>query len=342
MEYLSHNKTFSCGVFGLGHFGYALLKHVSELTFPKLTQVVAYDRNKDVLDSLSFNQTHPKIFKNYIFDKEVNYTYTVDEFFAQSDIVIFAVSSSGMKSVFESSKPYLKKKHIVMNTVKALFNDGRRYSELFYTYFPDCSYAVLSGGTIASDLFNAKLLGADLACANFQMAEWLSQVFASSYFKLYPTNDIIGVEYAAAFKNVISILGGICSGMGLCYGTQTYVISRCANEIAKFMNCLYNANLSTFNIGSQCWGNDLWMSCTGNTRNRNFGIMMGKKGGLNFVLEELSRTGTTLEGLKTIKVLPLLLKETKVKDYPLLHGMNNIFNNGESLLKLNHYLSLVI
>src|SRR5690606_30568015 len=138
------------------------------------------------------------------------------------------------------------------------------------------TYAMLAGGTIATDLFHQEPLGADIACENEGALAKLAKVFESRNLFVYPTTDLTGVEYASAFKNVISVMAGITSGMGFSYGAETHIISRCAYEVERVVTGELGGSEETFRMNSQCWGNDLWMSCTGNTRNREFGILLGR------------------------------------------------------------------
>jgi len=86
-------------------------------------------------------------------------------------------------------------------------------------------------------------------------------------------------------------------------------------------------NSYVFSIHSQCWGNDLWMSCTGNTRNREFGTLIGKGYSPVKALNHMKRTHKTVEGLNTIEAL------TKFKlsnQFPILQAIYDIVINNKN------------
>jgi len=70
----------------------------------------------------------------------------------------------------------------------------------------------------------------------------------------------------------------------------------------------------TFGIQSQCWGNDLWMSSTGNTRNREFGILLGQGMTVDWAIKKMKKEEKTIEGLKTIQALRNI---KALRNYPL-------------------------
>jgi glycerol-3-phosphate dehydrogenase (NAD(P)+) len=125
------------------------------------------------------------------------------------------------------------------------------------------------------------------------------------------TTDLIGVEHAGAFKNVIAICAGMVRGLGFSYGAETHLISRMAQEVEAFCIRSFGAARETFSIGSQCWGSDLWMSCTGTTRNRALGELLGQGQSLQEANEQMASQQKTVEGVQTLRALDPILQ-----DYP--------------------------
>ena len=65
----------------------------------------------------------------------------------------------------------------------------------------------------------------------------------------------------------------------------------------------------TFSIGSQCWGSDLWMSCTGDTRNRALGELLGQGKSLDEANRIMAEQNKTVEGVQTLRALKPLLEQ---------------------------------
>jgi len=220
-------------------------------------------------------------------------------------------------------KPYLKNNVIVVNTAKALDSEDMTFSNLFEKVIGEHgTYAMMAGGSIAKDLFHHEPLGIDIACKNNDAALVLKDLFKSENVKIYLLKDVVGVELASAFKNVVSIFAGIVSGLGMSFGSETHYISRFSKEIQD-ISVKWGADKETFNMERQCWGNDLWMSCLGNTRNREFGFFLGSGKSVLEAKEIMKNENKTVEGLSTILILDKITQDDR-KDYLLLSSTIDI------------------
>jgi glycerol-3-phosphate dehydrogenase (NAD(P)+) len=325
-------------IYGIGNFGYAWVKHFDAMSDDSI-EVVAYDRDPTVVESLRSSRTHPFLHKGVTLSDRVTFASTPEELVSGADVVLLSVTSDATREVISSMCPHLSDGVTLVNTAKALDNKtGAPLSTIVSESMGDTpyTYALLSGGTIAADLFAQEPLGIDLACADTTCASDLVTLFTSSNLRVYQSQDLSGVEYAGALKNVIAILAGIIHGMGFSYGSETHVISRCAGEIQDLVTTHLGGSPATFDMSSQCWGNDLWMSCTGNTRNRAFGVLLGQGKSISQALAEMAAQHKTVEGVRTIAVLDTL---EGISNYPLLHFLYQYIE--KESVDLSHLKTLI-
>jgi glycerol-3-phosphate dehydrogenase (NAD(P)+) len=317
-------------IYGVGNFGYAILKHLDKYMDKNNHSLFAYEYEKEVLEHLREHHEHLFLHKGVKVSKNITFVNDVEELVSDADVLVVAVTSNATKSVISQIKPYLKKGMILLNTAKALDNQtGDLLSKTYENELKDFdySYSMLAGGTIASDMFKHDPLGIDIASKDEKTLKVLKELFESESLNVYTTTDLMGVEYAASFKNVISIFAGIMKGIGFSYGSETHIISRGAHEIEKLIMSKFNADKETFSMGSQCWGNDLWMSCTGNTRNREFGILIGKGMSVDDALEDMNNRRRSVEGINTIRIMDEVIDV--YHDYPLFKGLKDIVIEGK-------------
>ena len=142
-----------------------------------------------------------------------------------------AIEKKRVITVMTDTYDNLKDGAIILNTAKALeIGTSKIFSEVIKEEITSTSInysiAKLSGGTFAVDLVNDVPLGADIACENPSALKILQEIFHGTTLRIYGNTDLIGVEYAGAFKNVIAIFTGIINGLGLPYGSETHMISR--------------------------------------------------------------------------------------------------------------------
>lgn len=318
-------------IYGIGAFGFAITKHLSEnLKGNSQYSLFAYDRDPKLMRKLQQERKHLFHHSKVKINKKVIFVNTPGELLDEADILILAVTSKAIPEVVKQCQKYLAKDIIIVNLAKALYyKTGQRFSQVIAGILKGKSYsfAVMGGGTIASDLFHHEPLGIDIASKDKKTLNILRKIFTSDNLNVYTTSDIVGVEYAGAFKNVISILAGIICGLGFSYGSETHFITRAAHEVAGFLKKKAKVAPQTFSIQSQCWGNDLWLSCTGNTRNRQYGLLIGKGNSPSQAIKIMGKRHKTVEGVNTIKILKQLLSNNN--QYPIMQGVYEIVIRGK-------------
>jgi len=310
---------------GLGNFGYAILKHLDRHKRSQY-QIYAFDRNPKVMARLRGYRRHLRIKPDHKISKDIILPSNLEEVFPVIDILILAITAASIPEVLKQLNQLSRqrKKLLIINTAKALApKTGERLEKIIaQQLIHPHTYVCIAGGTIAEDLYNSYPLGATVASTSSRARNQAERLLGSRNFRLYHTRDVAGTEYCAAFKNVISIFAGIISGLGWPYGSETYFISRFSREVESFVYSECKGQLKTFSMDSQCWGNDLWMSCTGKTRNREFGYLIGKGLSVNQAFIKMQKSKKSIEGLATIKVLPKLVKN--FSSYPFLQVMTQI------------------
>jgi glycerol-3-phosphate dehydrogenase (NAD(P)+) len=147
------------------------------------------------------------------------------------------------------------------------------------------------------------------------VAEYVQQIFATPYFRVYTHDDVIGVELGGAVKNVIAIASGIVDGLGLGLNTRAALITRGLTEMQR-LGIKLGANPHTFS-GLTGVG-DLVLTCTGHlSRNHTVGKLIGEGKQLADILAEMKMVA---EGVKTAKSLYNLSRKIGV-EMPISHAV---------------------
>ncbi len=335
---MSTDKPLNVSIYGIGSFGYALLKHLDRKADDTFT-LSAYDYDEKLMNHFIARRKHLYVQRSAKISERPSFAKSPEELLRKCDVLILAVSSDSTKEVMQNIRTFAKKPITIVNTAKALDkNTGDRLSKIASRELSgiDYSYAFLAGGTIANDLFKHEPLGIDLACDNAAVLKILQPIFESNNLHVYTTSDLAGVEYAAAFKNIISILAGIVYGLGFSYGAETHAISKTAQLIADACVQTLGADPETFSMGRQCWGNDLWMSSTGKTRNRQLGIMLGKGVPASEALRAMHSSGKLVEGVNTLQVLDKVKGIREIEPIKLLYDL--LIDQSSDVLRIKNYL----
>ena len=154
-------------------------------------------------------------------------------------------------------------------------------------------YAIVSGPTFAAELAAGVPSAAVIASAEVEIARRLQELMSTDRFRLYRSDDVVGVELGGAAKNVIAIAAGIATGLGLGHNTLAALITRGLHEMVR-LGVASGGRAQTFS-GLAGLG-DLVLTCTGGlSRNRRTGIELaaGKS------LEEIqAATSMVAEGVR--------------------------------------------
>lgn len=332
------NELRKVGVYGVGHFGFAMLRHLQRRT-PERLSLIAFDRDTEIRRCLAQERRHPHHGDGASLRPEVRIADSVETLLADLDALILAVTSNSTRQVAShlARAPWTGPL-VLINTAKALdYKTGRRLSELVNEALTPASkpftYAALAGGTIATDLLEHEPLGMTLACENDRALEAIKRLLSSPNLWVETTTDLVGVEYAGAFKNVIAICAGMVRGLGHSYGSVTHLISRLAREIENLCVTSLGARRETFSTGSQCWGSDLWMSCTGQTRNSALGRLLGQGLTLDQANHAMAQQRKTVEGVQTLRAIETLVRQ-HADELPLLSIAKEIILDGAPASRL--------
>lgn len=249
-----------------------------------------------------------------------------------SDMIIFGVPSSFVRSTAKEVSAYIAKDTIVLNAGKGL-EDGtfKTLSEILEEEIPQAKIAVLSGPSHAEEVAREVPTAVVIASKSKETAEFIQKECSSSVLRMYVNTDVLGCELGGALKNIIALCAGICDGLGYGDNTKAAVMTRGMHEIVK-LGLAMGGKSETF--GGLTGMGDLIVTCTSmHSRNRRAGILIGK----GVSPDEAVKQVGTVEGYFCCKAAYHLAKEKNVS-MPITEELYNILYNGadvkQSLNKL--------
>lgn len=232
--------------------------------------------NKEFLPGVSFG------------DYDITFTSNISEAAAYGEIIVSAVPSKAVRATAQLLGKYADGK-ILVNVSKGIDEEKLcRLSEVFAEEMPSSTIAVLSGPSHAEEVAKRIPTTNVIACNSLSAAQMLQDVFMTPSFRVYTNNDIAGVEFGGAFKNIIALCAGITDGLGYGDNTKAALMTRGIREITRLGVCL-GAKEETFS-GLSGIG-DLIVTCTSiHSRNRRAGILIGQGKSLEEALREVHMT----------------------------------------------------
>lgn len=134
--------------------------------------------------------------------------------------------------------------------------------------------AALSGPSHAEEVARDMPTSVVAAAKDRHIAEMVQDLFMAPMFRVYTTDDVVGVELGAALKNVIALCAGICDGLGFGDNTKAALMTRGLSEMARLGQAM-GGRRETF--AGLTGAGDLMVTCTSqHSRNRRCGILIGQ------------------------------------------------------------------
>ncbi len=182
--------------------------------------------------------------------------------------------------------------------------------------------AVLSGPSFAVEVAQGLPTALTLASADGAFAQRMAGLLNSARFRIYSSQDVVGVEIGGAVKNVMAIAAGISDGLGFGHNARAELITRGLAEIAR-LGAASGARPETF-FGLSGIG-DLILTCTGDlSRNRTVGLRLGRGERLKDILEDLHHVA---EGVSTAQEVCRLASGLGV-DMPISDAVYRVLYHG--------------
>jgi len=233
------------------------------------------------------------------------------------DMVLVVVPSHVMRETTLKMAGHISKNTIIASASKGIEN--KTYltmtgvmRETLTEIAPD-QLAVVSGPSFASEVARKQPTVVTAASRNAETAALVQQVLATPYFRVYTSNDLIGVELGGSLKNVIAIAAGVIDGLKLGLNTRAALITRGMTEIRR-LGLKMGANPRTF-TGLAGFG-DLILTCTGHlSRNHTVGQKIGQGEKVKDILGQMRMVA---EGVKTAKSVYDLSRSLGV-EMPISH-----------------------
>ncbi|MHA1558776.1 MAG: NAD(P)H-dependent glycerol-3-phosphate dehydrogenase [Alphaproteobacteria bacterium] len=254
---------------------------------------------------------------NILVTSDLSYARKIDYLFWVLPAQVTASVAQQLSGQIPKSVPIiLCSKGIDSNST--VISEKSLLTNILATYFEN-TIMVLSGPNLAFEVAKGLPAAATLASHNIIEAQEIANALWNDFFKLYPHNDVIGVQIIGALKNVLAIATGIIIGKRLGINALASVISRGSVEIQRFA-LAFGALADTFLTLSAV--GDIIATCAHPmSRNTKVGIALGQ-GDRSVILQK----AFLAEGVQTAKMVFELAKTKKIP-MPISNAVYNILYN---------------
>jgi glycerol-3-phosphate dehydrogenase (NAD(P)+) len=308
-------------ILGAGSWGTALAVHLGRAGH----DVRLWGRQDGLVDELRARRANAVYLPDVVLPAPVRPTGALGEALAGARFVVFAVPSHGLRAIVRQAAAFVPPDAIVVSAAKGL-EEGtlQRMSEVIGEELPQPSrVVVLSGPSFAAEVARGRPTAVLAASADADAAAAVQHEFRGPTFRLYRSDDVVGVEVGGATKNIIAIAAGVVEALGLGHNALAALITRGLAEMSR-LACALGGRRDTL-AGLSGLG-DLVLTCTGPySRNRHVGIELGRGRPLEEVLAGMKMVA---EGVRTTHAALALGARMRV-ELPITEQMEEVLAHGK-------------
>ncbi|GHO86563.1 NAD(P)H-dependent glycerol-3-phosphate dehydrogenase [Dictyobacter formicarum] len=231
------------------------------------------------------------------FPEAIRVTSDSAEVVHQKDLLLLVTPSQKLRDNLRILAPHLSPETILVNASKGIeINSLQRMTEVIGEEIPGSHLriAALSGPNLSREVAEGKPTAAVVAAYNPEVARTVQNIINFNTFRVYTSNDVIGVELGGALKNIIAIGAGFNDGLGYGENAKAAIITRGLAEISR-LGVAAGANPLTF-AGLAGMGDLVGTCASPLSRNQQLGrrLASGEK-----LADILQSTHSVAEGVST-------------------------------------------
>lgn len=280
-----------CAVLGAGAWGTALASLLAENGH----ETTIWCLEPDVAETITQSAANPRFLAGAALCPALRGTTDKAEALDGAELVLMAAPSHVLREVVSHARAWVATGATAVVATKGIERQTfALMTDVVEQELEGRAVVALSGPSFAAEVANKQPTAVVAASASPDAAALVQQAFCAPHFRVYSSDDVIGVELGGALKNVMAVAAGMSDGLGLGFNSRAALITRGLAEMMR-LGLAMGAHPQTF-AGLAGMG-DLVLTCTGAlSRNRQVGLEIGKGATLP---EVLAGRETVAEGVVT-------------------------------------------
>jgi glycerol-3-phosphate dehydrogenase (NAD+) len=312
------SEVLKIGVLGAGAFGTSM----ATVAGRRGHRVILWARDAAQVQTMKETRRNPKYgMDEFELPENILPTNSLEEACQGADILILALPAQRVPEFCRQHVSLIEEKTVLCNTAKGLYVPTEQLlsdAVLEAMDRPDQPYAVLSGPSFAVEIMQGMPTAVVVASKLLYHAVKVQRAMSSLTFRIYSSQDLVGVQLGGALKNPLAVGAGMIEGAGFGINTLAAYVTRSSNELRSL--CIAMGGHPDTITGLSGVG-DLMLTAFGSlSRNRTLGkrLMEGEK--LDDLLKE-----KTVEGVPTAKVAVAYAKQCGL-DTPFFEAIHKLLS----------------
>jgi glycerol-3-phosphate dehydrogenase (NAD(P)+) len=261
-------------VLGAGSWGTAL----ANLLAGKGHDVTVWSYERDVADAINANHENPRYLSGIPLAPTLRADAELERAVRAAPVIVSVSPAQHVRRVLAQAAPAMPADALLVSASKGIeMKSLRTMAQVATEVLPKpvaASACYISGPSFALEVARGLATAVTIASHDAEAAARAQQLFQTSFFRVYTSEDVTGVELGGSLKNVIAIAAGMLEGLGLGNNPRAALITRGLAEITR-LGVAMGADPRTF-AGLAGVGDLVLTTCGNLSRNRALGVALGQ------------------------------------------------------------------
>ncbi len=307
-------------IIGAGSFGTVL----ADIAAHNECDVRIYARREDMVHAINTLHRNPQYHPDLELHASILASSSLPAVVSGVDLILFSVPSRSMDAICQELANILEASVPLLSTTKGIRADGfKLMSQVLNERLPNHPVGVLSGPNLAHEIAQRHLTASVVASQASEVRQLARDAFATKYFRLYSSEDLISVELGGALKNIYAIAAGLADGLDVGQNTKALLITRALAEMSRLSSHMGGNPLSFLGLAGV---GDLYVTSV-SPLSRNFRV--GRALAEGFSLEEAEAVlGQVAEGVNTLRLVYAQCGKDDIS-MPILSALYDVIFGGK-------------
>jgi len=311
------------GVIGAGGWGTALAK----LLCDKGDEVTLWCHGEATFREMEAKGENVTYLPGVPLPRQLKITPSLKEMVSEKEVLLFAVPSHLVREVLQGAESHMVP-HVTLVCGTKGIEEGSLLTmgEVLVDLFGEPKrkhLTFLSGPSFALEVARGLPAAITLAAYDNEVGSDVQKTLSTQNFRVYTSQDVIGVQMGGVVKNVIAIAAGISDGLALGDNARAALMTRGLAEMTR-LAVRMGADPQTLS-GLPGLG-DLILTCAGElSRNRRVGLEIAKGRKVSDILFGMRMVA---EGVRNTRSVRLLAQRMEV-EMPIVEQMCQVLYKGK-------------
>jgi glycerol-3-phosphate dehydrogenase (NAD(P)+) len=302
----------------------------------------------DIIESCRERRFHPKLKRKLPHTVQPYFVEEIAQALDGVDVIVSGVNSLGAHWIGRAIGPYLRPGQLVIAVTKGLEAEENGdlvilpdvlYSELPVGDRDQVKLAAIGGPCIAGELAGRRQSCVVFGSRDQDAVERLAAIFRTSYYHVWTTTDLVGLEVCAALKNAYTLGVGLAAGLlersggvdaagAHMYNLAAATFGQACTGIERLLHIMGGTPAFAYGLPG---AGDLYVTCKGGRT-----VRLGRLLGLGHTFAEAREimAGETLEAAEIVRVMGEALPKLTARgivgpeEFPLLRALADIVVHG--------------